>query len=62
MSVFEFPEDVSGEKIFDLTVAGDGLTGASFWVLIPVVTTAVPDKNASILLDLVNQVDSLHAI
>ena len=55
-------EDVLGEMVFDLTMARQRLTGASPGVLVPIVTTAVSDENASALLDLANQIDSLHAI
>jgi hypothetical protein len=62
VSVFEFLKDVSGEVVFDLAMAGNGLAGTGLRVLIPIMTPAVPDENASILLDLANQLDSLHAI
>jgi len=62
VSVFEFLKDVSGEVVFDLAMAGNGLAGTGPRVLIPIMTPAVPDENASILLDLANQLDSLHAI
>lgn len=62
VSVFEFLEDVSGEVVLDLTMASNGLTGASSWILIPIVTTTVPDKNTPVFLHLANQVNPLHAI
>lgn len=62
VSVFEFFEDVSGEVVFDLTMASHRLAGTGSWVLIPIVTTTVSDENTSVLLDLANQVNSLHAI
>ena len=62
VSVLEFLEDVSGEVVPDLTMATDRLTGTRSWVLIPIVTSTVSDENTSVLLDLANQVNTLHAI
>lgn len=62
VSVFEFPEDISGEVILDLTVTSDGLAGTSFGILVPIMTPTVSDENTSVLFDLANEVNSLHAI
>ena len=62
VSVFEFLEDVSGEMILDFAVASNWLTGASSWILIPIMTTTVPDENTSVFLNLADEVNSLHAI
>jgi hypothetical protein len=47
---------VPGEIILNLTVAGYGLTGSGPRVLIPIVTPAVSDQNASVLLDLADKI------
>ena len=62
LSVYEFPEDVLGEMVSDLTMAGHRLTGSASGVLIPIVTTAVSDEDAPVLLDLADQINPLHAI
>lgn len=62
VSVLEFLQDVSGEVVFDLAMAGHGLAGTCTWVLIPIMTPAVSDENTAALFDLANQVNSLHAI
>ena len=62
MSVFEFAENVSGEMIFDLAMAGNWLARTGLWVLIPIMTATVPDEDTSVLLDLAKQVNALHAI
>lgn len=61
VSVFELSQDVSGEVILYLAMAGDRLTCAGSGILIPIMTTAVPNKNASVLFDLTDQVNALHA-
>ncbi len=48
--------------ILDLAMARDGLTGSTPEVLIPIVTATVPDQDASVLLELADKIDSLHAI
>jgi len=50
-SVFEFHENVPGEVLFNLAMTRDRLTGAGSWILIPIVHAAVPDENASVLLN-----------
>ena len=48
--------------IFDLAMARHRLTGTRLWILIPIVPTAVTDKNATELFDLAYQVFAFHAI
>jgi len=37
--------------LFNLAMTRDRLTGAGSWILIPIVHAAVPDENASVLLN-----------
>lgn len=46
-SVFQFLENVAGEVISDLAVAGNRLTGAGSRILIPIVPAAVTDQDTS---------------
>jgi len=50
---------VWGEVVFDVTVAGDGLTGI---ILIPVVPRTATDEGASVLFEVPDKVDSFHAM
>ena len=61
VSVLEFSKDVSSEVIFDFPMASDRLAGTCSGILVPIVTTTVPDENTSAFLDLANQVNALHA-
>jgi len=57
VSVFEFSQDVSGEMVLDLAMPGNWLARTGPGVLIPIMTSAVPDEDTSALLDLANQVN-----
>ena len=61
-SVFELLEDVAGEMLLDLAVAGNGLAHAGFRVPIPVVPAARPDEDTSVLLDPADEVAPFHVI
>ena len=62
MSVGKLPEDVLGEVVSDLTMTRHRLTNSGPGVPTPIVTTTVPDEDATALLDLADQIDPLHAI
>ena len=62
MSILEFSEDMAGEMVFDLTMAGHGLADSGARVLIPIMTSSVPDQHTSVFLDPANEIDSLHLI
>ena len=57
----QFLEDVFGKMLFDLAMAGHGLASMCFGVAVPVMATTVADEDASHLLDLPDQIASLHA-
>ena len=61
-SVFELLEDVAGEMLLDLAVAGNGLAHAGFRVPVPVVPAARPDEDTSVLLDPADEVAPFHVI
>ena len=54
-------QDGLGQKLVDLAMAWDRLRHARARILIPIVLPAVPDENASDLLDLLNEVPALRA-
>jgi hypothetical protein len=58
----QFLKDVFGEMIFDFTMAGNRLTRAGVWILVPIMPAAMTNEYASELLDLSNQGAPLHAI
>jgi hypothetical protein len=45
-SVLQLPENMAGKMFFDLAVAGDRLAGAGSGILIPIVPSAMADKDA----------------
>lgn len=60
MSVFEHPKDVLGQGFFDFCMTWDRLTDTCSRVLIPVVASAVSNEDAAVLLDLGNEIATLH--
>jgi len=60
-SGFQFPDDVPGQMILDFPMPGNGLAGPRPRILIPVMPSAMPDKNTPALLKLADEVDALHA-
>ncbi len=47
--------------VFDLAVSRRWLTGTCFRVLIPIMISAMSDKNCAVCLDLANEIDALYA-
>ena len=50
-----------GEVVLDLAMAGYRLGRSCSRILIPIMSTAMTNKNAAELLDLADQLSSLHA-
>jgi hypothetical protein len=61
-SIAQLPENVAGKLLLDLAVPGNRLTCACSRVLVPIVPAAMPQDDASGLLDLPNEVDPFHVI
>lgn len=61
VSVFQFPNDVAGEMVFDLGMARNRLTGMGSRILIPIVSAAMPNEHTSHALDLSHEFPALHA-
>lgn len=57
----QFLDDALGKEFLDLTMPGNGLADPGLRVLIPIVTTAVTDEDATGLLNLTDQIAALHA-
>lgn len=57
----QFFEYMFGEVVFDFTMARHGLRCSCVGVLIPIMAATVTDENAAKLLNLADQVSSLHA-
>lgn len=60
--VLQFLEDVMREMLVDLAMTRKRLAGSSFRILIPIVAAAVADKDASVFLNLTDEVEPFHAI
>jgi hypothetical protein len=61
VSVFQFPQNMPSEMILDFGMARDGLTGMSSRILIPVVTSAMSNEQASHRLDFSQKFFTFHA-
>src|SRR5579883_289014 len=57
----QFLQNGLGKKFFDLPMPRHWLRHACDWILIPIVFPAMPDENASHLLELLHEVPALHA-
>jgi len=60
VSVLEHLEDVLGQRLFDFLMAWDRLADTRSRVLIPIMPLTVSNENAAVLLDLTNEVATLH--
>ena len=60
VSVLEHLEDVLGQRLFDFSMAWDRLADTRSRVLIPIMPFTVSNENAAVLLDLTNEVATLH--
>src|SRR5579885_909130 len=58
----EHTDDMSGERVLDLAVAGDRLRHSGPRIPVPVVPPAMADQDASEPLDRADQLDPLHGI
>jgi hypothetical protein len=61
-SIFQLLENVMGEMLFDLAVAGNRLTCPGPRILVPVMSAAGANEKAATLLNLPNEVSPFHAI
>ena len=61
MSVFQFAENVARKMVFDLGMAWYRLAGVGSRILVPIVSSAVPDEDASRGFDFPDEFSPLHA-
>ena len=62
LSLFgQFLDYMTGEVVFDFTMARYRLRCSCIWVLIPIMSTTVANENTAEFLDLADQVSTLHA-
>ena len=60
VSVLEHLKDVLDQGLFDFSMAWDRLADTRSRVLIPIVPSTVSNEDAAVLLDLTNEVATLH--
>ena len=61
VSVFHFSDNMTGEMFVDFPMSRDGLTNAGSGILIPVMSSSMPQENAAILFKLPDKIIAFHA-